>query len=190
MVRKKKVNPNTLENWDAQYAKTEDAPERLSEWLWPYLKAYVPKMGTVVEVGCGRGQSIKEILDISPELECTGIDFSAKAIELSKEEHPGVTFVQADFDKRQQQIRVYDFVLCSQTLEHVDNPQLFIGNLKASVKRGGTLIITVPWPRSSLDNGVHWHINRFYPGDFTKWIQGCKVIKEGKNHMIVIYNRP
>ena len=39
----------------------------------------------------------------------------------------------------------FDYVLCTEVLEHVSDPLLFLADLQRVLRRGGTLILTVPW---------------------------------------------
>lgn len=39
----------------------------------------------------------------------------------------------------------FDHVLCTEVLEHVSDPAVFLTELKRVLRRGGTLILTVPW---------------------------------------------
>jgi len=39
----------------------------------------------------------------------------------------------------------FDHVLCTEVLEHVPDPAAFLLDLKRVLRRGGTLILTVPW---------------------------------------------
>ena len=188
MVKRPKENPNTKENWEKHYSARLNKPERVNLWLIPYLKQYLPKgVFNCLEVGCGRGQSIIEILEINPLALVTGADHSEVALKCANERIPELDTICQDIHSPI--YGKFDFVLCSQTLEHVDDPGGAIKQMKAAVIKGGRLMITVPYPRSNLDRGVFWHVNTFEEKYFTKLLPGCKVIKSDKDHLIVVWNK-
>jgi len=187
MDKKFKQNPNTPEKLEQLYSSRKLSPEteRVNEWMMPYLLPLVPATGDVLEVGCGLGKTLS-IISESSSVRLKGIDISPTAIEKAEKYYQAIYFECMNFENSIEKLK-YDLVICSQTLEHVDNPELMINKLKESVKINGTLFITVPWPKSSLDNGVKNHYWRFYPEDFYELISNdCLIEKEG-TRMVVIW---
>ena len=100
--------------------------------------------GTILNIGCGFG-----IFDhyLSERFKVLGIDSERKEIEKAKE--LGKKFSRyfeykltdaMEFKTNEK----FDFVLCSELLEHLKDDSKFIEKLKHFVKPGGYVLITVP----------------------------------------------
>jgi len=157
MQKKHKDNPNTIQRMEDHYLKLVNKEERFYEWILKYIN--IPKKGKILDVGCGMGRLIHEI-GKHTEAELFGIDVSTVAIEEAKNRYPDINFEVTPGEVFEGQ---YDLIVCSQTLEHVDDPKIIIDNI---VARGKQILITVPWPKSNLDNGVGLHHWRFFKTDF------------------------
>ena len=83
-----------------------------------------------------------------------GYEFSRKAIEIAKKRFPSATFEYKNlYDQPEGH---FDFIFCTEVLEHILNPQLVFKNLLAMMKNKAGLIITVPDGRKDSFEG---HIN-------------------------------
>jgi len=183
---KAKVNPNTIEAMDAHYLKVKT--ERVNEWMFAHLLPLIPKSGSILDIGCGMGETLRQIKKrTSTKCTLTGIDISKVGIDKAKKLGGGDFYVQ-DAEKIEA-IDKYDLIINSQTLEHVDSPSKIVKRMKQAVRVGGVLFITVPYPKSNLDNGVFKHWLRLYPKDFQEWLGNIEVIKPDKNHLIVIWKK-
>ncbi len=186
-MERPKQNPNTKANWEKHYKDRLNKPERVNEWLVPYLSKYIPRgVFSCLEIGCGRGQSLREILGINPLAVTTGLDHSQTALDDAATRINGNWICQ---DIHQPIEGKYEFVLCSQTLEHVDDPRTAIGIMKGATEPGGLLMITVPYPKSNLDRGVFWHVNTLDEAYFKNVLPGCETIKADKNHLIAVWRK-
>lgn len=191
MDKKFDKNPNTLEKIEWLYSKhITPKTERVNEWMFPYLLSLIPTHpeDSILEVGCGFGKTLS-IISKGTSAKILGTDISETAVTKGAQyySHLGIDFIWGDFEKSFY-VEQFNLVICSQTLEHVDNPIVMIKNLKKAVKKGGCLFITVPWPKSNLDNGVKNHYWRFYPEDFYGLLQNCTVLRD-LTRMIVIWKK-
>ena len=158
MQSRYETNPNTFERWEEYYEKLNK--ERVIEDIineLPELK------GEVLEIGCGMGNTIRELMKTNPDASFTGIDFSQTAINKA-----GIGNFHRMRVEDMEYENKFDWVLCFETLEHVDDPQKALENIKRAVKDDGKIIITVPFPKSNLDRGVHLHHWTFEESDFKK----------------------
>jgi SAM-dependent methyltransferase len=185
MDRKYSLNPNTPAFWEEFYSEKDPNKERQNIWLYDLLQGHLPDRGHILEIGCGMGQTIREMKKRKPGLDFYGCDISKEAIEKAKILGGGMFFVKNGEQLNQKD--KWDFVLCVQSLEHFDNPQLCVEVMARSLKPKCKMLLTVPYPMSSLDNGVNKHYIRFYPKDFQRWLKGCKVEKLGINHMVITW---
>lgn len=190
MDKKIPKNPNTPEAMDKHYAKIDK--ERFNDWMMPYLTPLIPKdkKANILEIGCGMGRTLEEV---RKHTECLLIGWDISYVATTKAKRIYVNDLMMSFSNKDASGTIvknkYNLIINSQTLEHVDDPLLIIDNMKKGCIEGGRIFITVPWPHSSLDNGVFKHYWRFHPKDFKFLLQGCKIIKADKNHMVCIWKK-
>lgn len=90
-----------------------------------YCNYYIQDEDTVIEIGCGNGDSLSEMKG----KEKTGIDFSPKMIEMAKEHHPDIDFhnmlaEEINLDKK------YDVVLLTGVMGYFDNVMDVLNSVK------------------------------------------------------------
>jgi 2-polyprenyl-3-methyl-5-hydroxy-6-metoxy-1,4-benzoquinol methylase len=187
MKKRFKINPNTKERMDEFYNKFNPEKERFNEWMMPYLDKVIPESGSVLEIGCGFGKTLNWVYEKNNTLEIVGSDLSEIAIIKSQNFYPHIKFICEDAETTNHDEK-FDLIINSQTLEHVDNPEIIIKNMMRWTKKNGVIFITVPYPNSNLDRGVKLHHWTFFDEDF-KSIMGnhTECIKIDKNHLGVIW---
>ncbi len=107
----------------------------------------------VLEVGCGAGFGA-DYLD-GRFASFTGIDYSAKLIELARDRHaqtPNVRFEVANA-KDFKPGRLFDVAFMIGVLHHVDDMPAVLGQVRDLLAPGGWLVINEPQPGNPL---VHW----------------------------------
>ncbi len=134
---------------------------------------------SVLDLGCGDGALLAYLAE-AKHVQAVGVDVSQKAVERARSR--GVQAYVADITEegyRPQQ--VYDYVLLSEVLEHLEDPEDLLLRLKGFVRRG--LLVSVPnigfWPyRLRLLLGrfpVQWalhpgeHLRYWSVADFVWW---------------------
>lgn len=101
--------------------------------------------GKFLDVGCGKGFSLKHYFDLGWEVK--GIDFSKTAIMqhnpdmVDKVEFGDVYFIISSLIKKNKK---YDIITLDNVLEHVLEPIDFLENLKKIISNDGILILVVP----------------------------------------------
>jgi 2-polyprenyl-3-methyl-5-hydroxy-6-metoxy-1,4-benzoquinol methylase len=108
------------------------------------LKENFPKGAKVLDVGCGNGIISRGIG--SHGYRVYGIDISDKAIEKAKmlTKLENVTFDNISAEQLVADGNKYDAVICSEVLEHLNDPGKLLKVLYESLDNGGVLIVTVP----------------------------------------------
>jgi len=85
----------------------------------------------------------------------------------------------------------FDHVLCTEVLEHVQDPKAFLADLKRVLRLGGTLILTVPW--SARLHHLPHDYNRFTRYGLKSLLEsaGFSILKldERGNDIAVITNK-
>jgi ubiquinone biosynthesis O-methyltransferase len=133
---------NNQSNQIYKYERVADL-KRL-EFIRKNLFDSLPPNGSVLDVGCGNGiislQLGKEGFKIK------GIDVSDKAIRKAKAVNPftNVTFEVADAEKLKASGEMFDAIVCSEVLEHLNHPERLLKELLPILKDSGILLVTVP----------------------------------------------
>jgi ubiquinone/menaquinone biosynthesis C-methylase UbiE len=125
----------------------------LSRWLQE-----IPPSGTFLEVGCEFGYFVRMMA--ARGLNATGVDIAQSKIEkgrgFAKDENLNCRFEAMDAEKLDAfGDKSFDYVLCSEVLEHLPNDELALKELFRITNK--QLILTVP------QRSVYWKImNKFY----------------------------
>jgi SAM-dependent methyltransferase len=111
----------------------------------------------LIEFGSGQGELSSEIATRHPELELVGVDLSATGIAIARAKVPRARFFQRDLTQPlPDEYRGWaTHAICSEVLEHLDDPLTALRNLRACLAPGGSLVITVPGgPMSAFDRHI------------------------------------
>jgi 2-polyprenyl-3-methyl-5-hydroxy-6-metoxy-1,4-benzoquinol methylase len=95
--------------------------------------------GRVADIGCGEGYILSKIN--SPEI--VGVDISDTALEMASK-ITNAKLVRANAESLPFSDSYFDAALCSEILEHTQNPRKVVLELSRIVKPGGKIIISVP----------------------------------------------
>ena len=126
----------------------EDMPDSYRKWFEEerrYLQEHITKDASVLEVGCGDGRSIKDIVDITTTV--TGIDHDEKAVADTKNnfrEYPHIRILKANAEKLPFENKEFDFIICMTTFANFANSkQQVLSEMKRVLKDDGHIIISV-----------------------------------------------
>jgi ubiquinone/menaquinone biosynthesis C-methylase UbiE len=97
----------------------------------------------VLDVGCGLGEMVAFLTKELPRARFTGVDFSSGAIESCRRRLPEHAWAVADV-VNDDLAGPCDAVICSELLEHLDEPRAALVRIARSLKPGGTIVVTVP----------------------------------------------
>lgn len=119
----------------------------------------------VLDVGCGSGHLLEELHTWSVPRNTAGCDFSNESVRFSCKRFPCYHFFQHDiYDPLSE---LYDVILCTEVLEHLERPWLALNNLVSAVRPGGTLVLTVPNGRR--DTAIE-HVNFWSPESWAHFL--------------------
>jgi len=96
----------------------------------------------VIEVGCGLGYFCQEMSRRGAVI--TGIDVGDKLIQIAKRRSPSGKFMVGSALDIPFRKNKYDITLCTEVIEHTENPAKAISELFRVTKPGGMIIITTP----------------------------------------------
>ncbi|MCC7021569.1 MAG: class I SAM-dependent methyltransferase [Thermomicrobiales bacterium] len=108
-----------------------------------------------LDAGCGEGFVARRMLEAMPNLELTGCDLSAGALEIARETNPSARFVPGSVVELPFPDNAFDVVGCFEVLEHLpgDLPELALAEFARVARRG--VVLSVPHePAFSLANAA------------------------------------
>ncbi|MEK6715532.1 MAG: class I SAM-dependent methyltransferase [Candidatus Omnitrophota bacterium] len=128
----------------------------------------------VLDAACGSGFG-SEILSQKAK-KVVGVDISWEAIQHCKAYYkkPNLSFIQMDCNSLTFHPSNFDIVISFETLEHIQNAELFLEELKRALRKGGLLIISTPNREnfSIYTRGIKnpYHFREFTVDEFRKLI--------------------
>lgn len=100
--------------------------------------------GRILDLGCGEGHILKMLPN---SYEKYGVDVSKTALKLANDKNIHIKFCNINkdfpFDMK------FDFIICSEVLEHLENPFDVLENVKKHLTEDGLFLVTIP-------NVTHW----------------------------------
>jgi len=124
----------------------------------------------ILDVGCAAGRLCKKMANMGFKVH--GIDMLEDSIEIAKEfsNSPNITYEVHDLLKQPFPDNSFDCITFLETIEHVENPGLFLREFHRILRPNGFLILSTP-NATSLKN-------MFYTLSYRKKEKRLKVIKE------------
>jgi SAM-dependent methyltransferase len=105
-----------------------------------YLRYLVPPGSSVLEIGCGIGDTLSSLVPATG----VGIDVDADMIDEARRSHPNLSFIVADALDESQLAQVegtFDFIVVVDTLGFVDDCQKLLENLHRFCRRDTRIIL-------------------------------------------------
>lgn len=114
--------------------------------VYPRIKHNI--FTSILEVGCGTGEVLKDISNKFKEQNITAIDFTKKSLEIAKKnfsKNDRVHIKEVDIldNNLNKIIGKFDFIHCQGVLHHLQDPEKGIANLKKCLNDNGILYIWV-----------------------------------------------
>ena len=130
--------------------------------LFKQISDSIPQGSSVLDVGCGRGDLLRFLRSRRPDLQLTGVDFSANSAE-------GIRFLQGDVLTLDIPER-FDYVIALAVIEHVPDCFAFANRLRQLASpRGAVVVMTINessvlygLARAGRALGINLAFNRLY----------------------------
>ena len=160
---------NSENYWDNRFAKDWEINEGSQQTSFfcdiflsnipQFLKKEFEKGGTFIDVGCAFGECCDMVKKRYSQLEVFGCDISSVAIEKAKNKFKNIKFFKKGIDDLEEK---FDFVFCSNVLEHFSDYETKIKSLLRITKKH--LIILVPFEEKGLikEHKVSFDLRKFY----------------------------
>jgi SAM-dependent methyltransferase len=171
-----------LDDWDRHWTTYAEANERNPAQAYrrhlvlQLLRAFEGSGNQrILDVGSGTGVMAAEIHRELPGADIVGLELSREGVERARIIVPSATFLQRDLlgggdvDAR---LRGWaTAAVCSEVLEHVDEPERLMRAVVPYLAPGCRLVVTVPGgPMSAFDHGIG-HRRHFTPASLTELLQ-------------------
>lgn len=125
------------------------------KWIVGLLR---PRASTrILDVSCGEGIFLREVLKKAKSIKPFGLDISDKAISIAKRNSPESIFVEADGQRIPFQDKLFDYVTCLGSLEHYLDPDLGLREIFRVAKDEAKFCIVLP---NSLGIDLFLHVLR------------------------------
>lgn len=97
---------------------------------------------SVLDVGCGEGFTLAKLKKAKIGKTLEGIEYVDDAITLGKKLHPSLKIKKGTIYKLPYKANSFDVVLCTEVLEHLEDPEHALRELKRVTKK--YLVLSVP----------------------------------------------
>ncbi len=138
------------------------------------IAKHVPGSGRILDIGSGTAP-------VSPDLTRTVLaDVSAEAMKNVE----GTATVVTSITQMSFEAASFDCILCSEVLEHIQDDEKAVAELRRVLKPGGVLVVTVPFQKRfwAEDDEFVGHVRRYDPGELEQKLRsgGFQIIKTYK----------
>ncbi len=145
------------------FAERDAGTEHSDKRVWQYIASEINgNEGRILDVGCGKAWVAG--LFCPKGFEVVSMDISlrntSKALKLHP--HKNHAAVVADVFSLPFAQNSFDYIIASEIIEHVQDPQLFTEKLIYALKPGGKLIVTTPY-KEKLQYSLCIHCNKPTP---------------------------
>ena len=162
------------DDWDAHwnlYAESaaENPAQRMRHEIIARLLCEDAGKGTMrlFDFGSGQGDLVQKLEPLLPKARFVGAELSESGVAISKWKVPAAMFFVADLFQPPAALNEFanwaTHAVCSEVLEHVDDPVAFLKRARDYLAAGARLIVTVPGgPMSAFDRhiGHRQHFDR------------------------------
>ncbi len=165
-------NAESVDDWESHWAEYADSASNnpAQRYRREVIVASVEREGVprrVLDIGSGQGDLLTELRDRWPGAELAGLELSVEGIRLARSKVPSARFSQIDLLTATGVPPALegwaDVAVCSEVLEHVDDPVRLLRTAIRCIAPGGLLVVTVPGgPRTAFDRFIG-HRRHFRP---------------------------
>ena len=147
---------------------------------------------SILDVGCGEGFTLNRLSENKIGAKLEGVEYSKAAIELGQKTYPNIKIKEGNIYQLPYEDNSFDLVLCTEVLEHLDDPQKGLRELIRVSKK--YLVISVPneplFMMAQFIRGKNWsrfgndieHINHWTFWQFGNFVKKENIKVLGTRH--------
>ncbi|HEY4918177.1 MAG TPA: class I SAM-dependent methyltransferase [Solirubrobacteraceae bacterium] len=160
------------DDWDTHWneygiAAGYNPAQSYRRWLALWLLERVSTPRRLLDVGSGQGDFLLDAAARWPDAELLGLEASRRGNELARAKLPSGRFETVDLTHEASHIARLagwaSHAVCSEVLEHIDEPVAFIRNAAAYLAPGARLVVTVPGGEMSAFDRQIGHRRHYSP---------------------------
>lgn len=138
------IVPDQMNFTGERYVTTESGEIEFEHYHRYLFAAQLCTGKKVLDVASGEGYGSELISQIAESV--IGLEISHEAIKHARATYPknNLTFIQGDCAALPFEASTFDVVLSFETLEHIENQNLFLTEIRRVLKPGGILVISTP----------------------------------------------
>lgn len=152
------------------------------------IKQFKPE--SILDVGAGEGFVLEKLRQNKIGKKLEGIEYMDEAIALGKKTNPQVKIKKGDIYKLPYKDNSFDLIICTEVLEHLEDPKIALAELKRVTKKH--VILSVPNEplftiqrflrgKNILKLGDHpEHIQHWNSNSFRRFVADQLTVKEVK----------
>lgn len=182
--------PASCDDWDSHWENYADSATQnpaqqmrhdfIAELLGPAARQ--GKAARIFDLGSGQGDLLEKLDELLPAASLLGAEISRKGATISAQKVPRAVFVVADILAPPAELEGYcgwaTHAVCSEVLEHVDDPAAFLAAGHKYLAPGAQLIVTIPaGPMSAFDRHIG-HRQHFSPQKVTEILNRAGYLTE------------
>jgi SAM-dependent methyltransferase len=153
-----------MDNWDEHWSDYSESSEANPGQLYRrqlVLSLLGPEVGAgkLVDIGSGQGDFARDLHLRLPGAKILGLELSRTGVEAARRKIPAAVFQQRDLlapsPPPTQYLNWATHAVCSEVLEHVDQPEVLLTNALRYMAPGCRVVVTVPGgPMSAYDRHI------------------------------------
>lgn len=159
------TNRRAEDDWDTHWERYDEllslnpAPLMRRELIAKLLQRYAPQTPRLLDIGSGQGNFLVRAQELRLAQAYAGFELSESGVQISRRKLPGVDFLQVDVFAPPAEAEGFTgwatAAVCSEVIEHVDDPIGFLKGVKNYLADDALLILTVPGgPMSKFDHHI------------------------------------
>jgi 2-polyprenyl-3-methyl-5-hydroxy-6-metoxy-1,4-benzoquinol methylase len=165
--------PATRDDWNRHWQDYSETAEQnpAQDYRRQLILSLLGVLGSgegvrIIDIGSGQGDMAAAIRSRFPSAEILGLELAQSGVEISRRKVPSARFIQRNLLDQTQPLADQrgwaTHAVCSEVIEHLDNPALLLRNARAYMDNGCRLVVTAPGgPMSAFDKHIghrkHWH---------------------------------
>jgi ubiquinone/menaquinone biosynthesis C-methylase UbiE len=123
-------------------------------WVHKYIAHRISPDFKVLDVGCGPGVILREIAELDPTIQATGLEISPDRARIAVDKYAdnsGITFATGDAHAMQFSSHSFDFVYSRMLFQYLPDKQGALAEMVRVCRPGGSVLL------QDLDGQLLWH---------------------------------